>query len=408
MCSGTKTPEAIAEDVGAMMSRIRLTEDADGILPFHEAWKHGDQMGKLCLVDKVHIFDVPIGLHTNKIGRIIGNSLGKMLEVDDGFRKAIQVELENLWCPDNIDELDVAFSDNSWPLFNEKDKYVEVNSRPNHLLDDSTGQNNPINIEHNGGSCADEGPKEGGKGQVEKGNRLMLDLVTGALVTDALDTLGVDTVLEVLLSQEFGSIRGENRKRGGLGSGKWKRLDRNFENSSSKYRDKHGVRTITCLQDEFSSLWDDIQRNRDCGAEKSLISPQNWFNRCECPAALDVHSDFLSTLVVLFYPYSDCLRQSLGRRAIFMKVNSAFAWLPFATANQVVGRMIPYDVIADDDKLITDTGSKMTPLLRVIDVAAKGTARLDVMIIDENNNLTTQREGKVATRIREGRQPTWI
>ncbi|GLU03281.1 hypothetical protein SLE2022_204880 [Rubroshorea leprosula] len=178
MCNGTKTLESIAEDVGAMMSRIRVTEDADGILPLHQAWKHGHQMGKLCLVGKVlsrkrinfngfhdallasqnlkqsikiyeigekiylfqfsdvgdlskvfhkaawnfnnslinlkrfhalfsleqydfstnlfwvRIFDVPIGLHTNKIGHMIGNSLGKVLEVDDGFRKAIQVKIE--------------------------------------------------------------------------------------------------------------------------------------------------------------------------------------------------------------------------------------------------------------------------------------------------------------------------
>ncbi|GKV26349.1 hypothetical protein SLEP1_g35674 [Rubroshorea leprosula] len=132
--SGTKTPEAIAEDVGAMMSRKRLTEDAD----------------------------------------------------------------------DNIDELDMAFSDSSRPLFNEKDKDVEVNSKPNHLLDDSTIQNNPINIEHNGGSRPDEGAKKGGKGQVE----------------------------------------GENKKRGGLGSGKWKRLDHNFANSSRKDREKHGKRKL--------------------------------------------------------------------------------------------------------------------------------------------------------------------
>ncbi|GLT98201.1 hypothetical protein SLE2022_157170 [Rubroshorea leprosula] len=63
-------------------------------------------------------------------------------------------------------------------------------------------------------------------------------------VIGALDTLGVDIVLEVPLSQEFGSIKGENRKRGGLGNGKWKRLDRNFENSSSKDRDKHGKRKL--------------------------------------------------------------------------------------------------------------------------------------------------------------------
>ncbi|GLT98220.1 hypothetical protein SLE2022_204670 [Rubroshorea leprosula] len=67
----------------------------------------------------------------------------------------------------------------------------------------------------------------------------MLDPITGAL-----DTLGVDIVLEVPLSQEFGSIRGENRKRGGLGSGKWKRLDHNFANSSRKDRDKHGKQKL--------------------------------------------------------------------------------------------------------------------------------------------------------------------
>ncbi|GKV26363.1 hypothetical protein SLEP1_g35685 [Rubroshorea leprosula] len=67
----------------------------------------------------------------------------------------------------------------------------------------------------------------------------MPDLVIGAL-----DTLGVDIVLEAPLSQEFGSIRGENRKGGGLGGGKWKRLDRSFENSSIKDRDKHGKRNL--------------------------------------------------------------------------------------------------------------------------------------------------------------------
>ncbi|GKV26362.1 hypothetical protein SLEP1_g35685 [Rubroshorea leprosula] len=219
MRNGTKTPEAIAEDVGAMMSRIWLTEDADGILPLHEAWKQGHQMGKLCLVVKVCIFNVPIGLHTNKIGHMIGH-LKNDCEVAFHIKEIggtviqcfgpwLKVELENLWCLDNIDELDVAFSDNSWPLFNEKDKDVEVNSRPNHLLDDSIGQNNPINIEHNGGSHPDEGAKECAP-----------------------------------LSQEFGSIRGENRKGGGLGGGKWKRLDRSFENSSIKDRDKHGKRNL--------------------------------------------------------------------------------------------------------------------------------------------------------------------
>ncbi|GKU97623.1 hypothetical protein SLEP1_g10749 [Rubroshorea leprosula] len=176
MHSGTKTPEAIAEDVGAMMSRIWLMEDADGHLEN----------------------DCEVAFHIKEIG-------GTMIRC---FGPWLKAKLENLWCLDNIDELDVAFSDSSRPLFNEKDKDVEVNSRRNHLLDDSTRQNNPINIEHNGGSCANEGAKKGGKGQVQKGKQLMPDLITGAL-----HTLGVDTMLEVLSSQEFDSIKGENRKR---------------------------------------------------------------------------------------------------------------------------------------------------------------------------------------------------
>ncbi|GKV28142.1 hypothetical protein SLEP1_g37229 [Rubroshorea leprosula] len=127
---------------------------------------------------------------------------------------------------DNIDELDVAFSNNSRLLFNEKDKDVEVNSRPNHLLDDSIGQNNPINIEHNGGSHADEGPKEGGMDQIKKGDNLMP-----------------------------GPINGKNRKRGGSGGGQWKRLDRNLENSSNKDSDKHGKRKPkTTLVDKERAL----------------------------------------------------------------------------------------------------------------------------------------------------------
>ncbi|GLT32295.1 hypothetical protein SLA2020_069720 [Shorea laevis] len=96
------------------------------------------------------------------------------------------------------------------PYSKKKTKDVEVNSRHNHLLDASIGQNNSINIELNGDSCVDEKTIEDGMGLVEKWDRL----IHGS-VNSALDTLGVNTVLKVPLSQEFGSIRGENRKRCG-------------------------------------------------------------------------------------------------------------------------------------------------------------------------------------------------
>ncbi|GLU06230.1 hypothetical protein SLE2022_232780 [Rubroshorea leprosula] len=53
MSSGNKPPGATAEDVGAMMSCIGLTEDVDDILPLHEVWQHCDHMGKFFLVSKV-------------------------------------------------------------------------------------------------------------------------------------------------------------------------------------------------------------------------------------------------------------------------------------------------------------------------------------------------------------------
>ncbi|GKU92796.1 hypothetical protein SLEP1_g6473 [Rubroshorea leprosula] len=125
MSSGNKPPRATTKDVGAMMSCIWLIEDIDDILLLHEVWQHGDHMGKFFLVSKV--------------------------------------ELENLWCLHNIDELDVSFSDSSHPLFKEKDKDVEG--------------------------------EEDGMGLAEKGDRLIHGLVNGAL-----DTLGMDTVLKVPLS----------------------------------------------------------------------------------------------------------------------------------------------------------------------------------------------------------------
>ncbi|GLU06231.1 hypothetical protein SLE2022_232790 [Rubroshorea leprosula] len=99
------------------------------------------------------------------------------------FGPWLKAELENLWCLDNIDELDVSFSNSSRPLFKEKDKDVEVNSWRNHLLDASIEQNNSINIVLNGGSHVDEGNIEDGMGLVEKGDRLIHGLVNGALDT---------------------------------------------------------------------------------------------------------------------------------------------------------------------------------------------------------------------------------
>ncbi|GKV22513.1 hypothetical protein SLEP1_g32378 [Rubroshorea leprosula] len=164
------------EDIGSMLSRIRIAEKDDGILPLYTTWKQNEaNVGRLRLVGKllsrrrvnlnglhnalmaswnpkhvfkfseigekiylfqffdigdlnkvihrglwnfsnslfilkrfqasltpeqynfstnpfwVRIFDVPVGLHSEQIGFMIGSSLGKVLEVDEGFKKAIRV-----------------------------------------------------------------------------------------------------------------------------------------------------------------------------------------------------------------------------------------------------------------------------------------------------------------------------
>lgn len=42
----------------------------------------------------VQIFDVPISLHFEYIGRMIGSSLGKVLDVDENFNKVLWVKVE--------------------------------------------------------------------------------------------------------------------------------------------------------------------------------------------------------------------------------------------------------------------------------------------------------------------------
>ncbi|GKV03031.1 hypothetical protein SLEP1_g15397 [Rubroshorea leprosula] len=46
------------------------------------------------MLNQVRIFDVPIGMQSEQIGLTIGNSLGKVLEFDDSFHKAIKVRID--------------------------------------------------------------------------------------------------------------------------------------------------------------------------------------------------------------------------------------------------------------------------------------------------------------------------
>ncbi|GKV01179.1 hypothetical protein SLEP1_g13756 [Rubroshorea leprosula] len=62
------------EELGSMLNRVYLTEDEDGILPLHSLRK-------------------PDEPKSEQIGLIIGNSLGKVLEFDDSFHKAIRVRI---------------------------------------------------------------------------------------------------------------------------------------------------------------------------------------------------------------------------------------------------------------------------------------------------------------------------
>ncbi|GKU89319.1 hypothetical protein SLEP1_g3472 [Rubroshorea leprosula] len=96
------------DELGSMLNRIRIAENEDGILPLHMVWKQEDAtMDKLQLASLtpeqydfstnpfwVRIFDVPVGLHSEEIGFLIGSSLGQVLEVDEGFKKAVRVRLE--------------------------------------------------------------------------------------------------------------------------------------------------------------------------------------------------------------------------------------------------------------------------------------------------------------------------
>ncbi|GKV08670.1 hypothetical protein SLEP1_g20272 [Rubroshorea leprosula] len=61
------------DDVGTMLSRIRLTEDEVGIHPLHEVWKHEDAK-----VDNLRK----------------GDSLGKVQGLDEGYSKAIRVKID--------------------------------------------------------------------------------------------------------------------------------------------------------------------------------------------------------------------------------------------------------------------------------------------------------------------------
>ncbi|GKV17975.1 hypothetical protein SLEP1_g28417 [Rubroshorea leprosula] len=145
-------PTMAEEDLWSMLSRIQIAEKDDGILPPHMVWKQNDaNVGRLQLVGKL-LSRQRVNLNGFHNVLMASWNQGRVLEVDEGFKKAVEstwmlrthceghvkkdceiahcikdaggkiirrfgpwlkVEFENSWCSDDFVILDDTFSTNT-------------------------------------------------------------------------------------------------------------------------------------------------------------------------------------------------------------------------------------------------------------------------------------------------------